>query len=140
MTTPRTETTMLPDAFDHALDSMKGRPDVVSTKVSTIRTTPTLAIGGSRLYAIQTFRYTPIRTSPDEKPGRSVDTIFLEVYGSEGSHRLVLPNEVAEAIARQRESVGGKTRSKTAKRLAAERAERGEQPAFLKARRKKARR
>jgi hypothetical protein len=117
----------LPDAFDRALENMKGRPDVVGTKAATIRTVPTLAIGGSQLYVVQTYR-------EQEEGGRSRDTIFLECYGSDGQHRLALPTAVADAIARQRDALATKTRKKAARRVADDRKARGEQPAFLRTR------
>jgi hypothetical protein len=62
----------------------------------------------------------------------SADTIFIEYIGKDRSLRLVLPSGVADVIARQRDQLGTKNRRKTAKRIAAERKERGEVPAFLK--------
>jgi hypothetical protein len=61
----------------------------------------------------------------------SRDTIFLEVVGQEGTVRLAIPPEVADTIARQRDALAAKTRSKAARKLAADRKARGETPAFL---------
>ena len=121
-----------PDAFDRALDQIKGLPGVIVTRPATIRMMPTLAIGGSNLFVVTTVR----SIDQHEESPRSKDTIFLECYGSGGQHRLVLPAAVADAIARQRESLTTKSRSKSAKKLAEDRAARGERPAFL-ARRKR---
>jgi hypothetical protein len=115
---------VLPDAFDRALSTSKDRPDVVHTKASTIRTMPVLGVGGSQLYVVQTLR------APENG-----DTIFLECYGADGQHRLVLPAAVADAIARQRESLTTKSRSKAARKVAEDRAARGERPAFLRKKR-----
>ncbi len=114
----------LPDAFDRALDQMKVRPDTVSTKAATIRTLPVLAVGGATTYIVQTFRV-------QEDGARSRDTIFLECYSADGPVRLVLRSEVADVIARQRESLTGKVRSKAARKQAEARKARGERPAFL---------
>jgi hypothetical protein len=116
----------LPDAFDRALDQLKGRPDTMGTKASTIRTLPVLGVGGSQLYIVQTYRV-------QEEGGRSRDTIFLECVGADGHCRHALPAEVAEAIARQRDALTTKSRSKAGRKQADERKARGEAPAFLKA-------
>jgi len=59
-------------------------------------------------------------------------TIFLEHVSETGTVRLVTPPQVAAVIARQREQLTAKTRSKAAKAVAQERKERGELRAFLK--------
>ena len=62
------------------------------------------------------------------------DTIFLETISAEGSIRIAIPPKVAEAIARQRDSLTDKSRSKAAKATAADRKARGVVPAFMKKR------
>ncbi len=47
----------------------------------------------------------------------------------------MLESEVAEAIARQRETLTARARSRAARRTAADRKARGEAPAFLKGKR-----
>ena len=105
--------------FDRLVGALEGLPDVTKSKPSTIRAMMPL-IGIARSYIVQTYR----------QKDRG-DTIFLETVGGEGSIRLVIPPQVADAIARQREALTGKVRSKVAKAQAADRKARGIQPAFL---------
>jgi len=112
----------LPDPFDRLLGELDGLPDVVKTKPSIIRTVPNLGVGGSTIHVVQTVRQQFTRTNKKgEEVGYSRDTIFLEVVRAGEPVRLALPAEVADTIARQREALAGKTRSKTARRVAAER-------------------
>ena len=106
--------------FDRLIGELDGIPDVVQTRPSTVRAVPPLGIGPSQLYIIQTFRH--------RERG---DYIFLEHVADGQAVRLVIPPSVADVIARQRDQVTGKSRSRAAKRVAEERMERGEQPAFL---------
>lgn len=115
--------TTMPDSFDRALDSIKMRADTISTKPSTLRVMPTLAVGGSTLFIIQTYRVM-------EEGERSRDTIFLECHGGEGSVRLVLTPDVADTIARQRESLTGKSLSRAAVKRAAALKAQGHIPGF----------
>ena len=105
--------------FDRLVGALEGLPDVVKSKPSTIRAMLPL-IGIAQSYIVQTYR----------QKDRG-DTIFLETVGGSGTIRLVIPPQVADAIARQREALTSKTRSKAAKAVAADRKARGEMPAFL---------
>ena len=58
------------------------------------------------------------------------DTIFIEYIGVEGSLRLALPAVVSDVIARQRDALTGKSRSKAAKANAMDRKARGIEPKF----------
>jgi hypothetical protein len=110
---------MMPDEFDRLLGSLHGLPDVTSTKPTTMRTiTPVL--GTSQMFSVQTYR--------QRERG---DTIFLECVSKDGFIRLALPPTVADAIARQRDALTGRSRSNAAKAVAAARKERGEVPGFL---------
>jgi len=111
--------TTIVSEFDRLVGALEGLPDVVKAKPSTIRAMLPL-IGIARSYIVQTYR--------QRAQG---DTIFLETVGSEGSIRLAIPPQVADAIARQREALAAKTRSKAAKAVMADRMARGEVPAFL---------
>lgn len=103
--------------FDRLVGALEGLPDVVHSKPTTIRAMLPL-IGIARSFIVQTYR--------QRDKG---DTIFLEtVGGEERSIRLAIPPQVAEAIARQRESLGVKSRSKAAKAVMADRVARGESP------------
>lgn len=105
--------------FDRLIGALEGLPDVVKSKPSTIRAMLPL-IGIARSFIVQTYR--------QRDKG---DTIFLETVGGEGTIRLAIPPQVADAIARQREALTGKVRSKVARQTMADRMARGEKPAFL---------
>ena len=113
------------DAFDRTIGALHGLPDVAFTKTAVSRVVPPLGVGGTQLYVVQTYR--------QKEQG---DTIFLEHVSETGTVRLVIPPKVSAVIARQREQLTAKTRSKAAKAVAQERKERGEVPAFLKSNRK----
>jgi hypothetical protein len=112
------------DGFDRLLGSMHGLPDVTSTKPTTARTITPL-LGTSEMFIIQTYRQKEIG-----------DTIFLEAVSKNGTVRLALPPQVADAIARQRDALTGKSRSRAAKENMKVRMERGEVPGFMKKKRK----
>jgi len=113
------------DAFDRTMGLLHGLPDVTEVKTSVTRVVPPFGVGGTQLYVVQTYR--------QKEQG---DTIFLEHVSETGTVRLVIPPQVSAVIARQREQLTTKTRSKAAKAVAQERKERGEIPAFLKSKRK----
>ena len=105
--------------FDRLFGVLKDIPDVVKSKPSTVRAELPL-VGISRSFIIQTVRH--------REKG---DTIFLETVGREGSIRIALPPQVADAIARQRDALTTKARSKASKQAMADRMARGEKPGFL---------
>jgi hypothetical protein len=113
--------TGMPDAFDRQLGALHGLPDIVKTQPSTIRHIPTLGIGGSQMFVVQTYRQKEIG-----------DTIFLEVAGADGTLRVALPPSVANAIARQRDALTSKSRAKGAAQAVATRKALGIVPGFLK--------
>lgn len=119
-------TSGMPDEYDRLMGNLDGLPDVSSTKPTTIRTTVPL-LGSSQTFIVQTFR------QRDQRGEATVarDTIFLESVSRSGSLRLVIPPAVADAIARQRDALTSRARSKAAKAVAADRKARGERPAFL---------
>lgn len=103
----------MPDAYDRLLGALDGLPDVVSCKPSTVRVTTPL-LGNAETWIIQTIRQ-------NEKG----DVIFLERVDRAGSIRIAIPPAVANTIARQRDALTAKSRSKAAKRAQATRAELG---------------
>jgi hypothetical protein len=105
--------------FDRLIGQLDGLPEVVQTKASVIRAVPMLGIGSTQLYVIQTYR--------QRDKG---DMIFMEHVSEAGTVRLVIPPAVADCIARQRDQLTTKSRSRAAKAVALERMERGEAPAF----------
>jgi hypothetical protein len=112
------------DSFDRLLGALHGLPDVAVTKPSTIRAV-TPMVGTSELYIVQTYR--------QREAG---DTIFLECVRQEGTVRVAIPPAVADAIARQRDTLTGKSRSRASKATAQARKDRGELPGFLKNKRR----
>jgi hypothetical protein len=110
--------------FDRTLGALHGLPDVVQTKPSTLRVVPSFGIG-THLYIVQTFRQRD-----------TGDTIFLEHVSEGATTRMVIPAAVADAIARQRESITAKTRSRAMKAVAEDRMAKGIMPGFMKKKKK----
>jgi len=106
--------------FDTLLGKLDGLPDVVKTKAAVQRVIPVFGIG-THLYTVQTFR------QRDEG-----DTVFLEHVDANGTTRLVIPAEITEIIARQRQALTDKSRSRAAKQTAADRKAAGLKPGFMK--------
>lgn len=107
------------DTFNRVIGTLHDLPDVDHTRPTTVTTVHPL-IGESATYVVQTYRQR-----------ESGDTIFLQTIDAGGSDRIVIPPKVADAIARQRDALTHRSRSRAAKATAEARAERGEQPAFL---------
>jgi hypothetical protein len=109
----------LPDHFDRKRAELHGLPDISETRPSITRVTDVLGI--TQTFIVQTLRQAEVG-----------DTVFLECFGRGTQVRLVLPPRVTAALARQRDALGTVVRRKQGRRVAAERAARGEAPAFLK--------
>lgn len=109
-----------PDSFDRMMGALHGLPDVASSKPSTVRAVTPLT-GNSELYIVQTYRQRDLG-----------DTIFVECVREGGTVRMAIPPAVALAIARQRDALTGKCRSRAAKQVAQDRKDRGELPGFMK--------
>ena len=107
------------DLFDRLVGSLDGLPDVRHTRPSTI-TSAIPMIGSVQTFVVQTYR--------QREAG---DTILLQMIDSEGGDRIIIPPRVADAIARQRDALTHATRRAIGRELAAARAARGEEPAFL---------
>lgn len=106
--------------FDRTMGALHGLPDVASTSPSMKRVVPPFGLN-THLYSVQTFRQKDVG-----------DTIFLEHVSDQGTVRLVIPPAVADIIARQRDQITGKVRSRSAKAVAADRKARGLKPGFAK--------
>ncbi len=121
--------------FDRKMGRIHGLPDVLHTGPANCQIHPNIAGGDGEHWIVQTYR------TPDIVDGKAGpfhgDTIFLTRICAEGTTRLALPPKVAVAIARQRDQLNTKSRSKSSKRTAQERKDRGEQPAFMKAKKAK---
>lgn len=107
----------LGDEYDRVARALRGLPDVVNTKPSTVTVlSPVLEL--AQTWIIETVRQT-------EKG----DTIFLQYLGSSGSVRIVVPPAVADLIARQRDALATKNRRKGARKAYENRVAAGEDPA-----------
>ena len=92
------EQSKLGDTFDRMSRALTGLPDTVHTKPSTVvTTTPLIAL--TQTFIIQTYR--------QREQG---DIVFLQYIGGDGTYRIVLPPEVADVIARQRDALSTKNR------------------------------
>lgn len=126
--------TGMPDSYDRLMSAYDGLPGVIKTKPSTVRTVAPI-LGSSQTWVLTTFRQR--QEVGGGKGVRARDFIFLEAMSKEGMVRLVLPPQVADAIARHRESLTKRSRRSAAKAVAADRMARGEVPGFLKHKAKK---
>jgi hypothetical protein len=101
-------------------DRLRGRLQGIAlwSKPSTIKNTESLT-GRSETFIIETARH------------ELGDYVFLECVSDGDVVRLALPPKVANAIASQRDALTTRRRSITGRRLAKERAERGEVPGFM---------
>lgn len=106
--------------FDRMMGTIHELPDVVSTKSTTMRVVPPWGIG-SHTYIVQTFRQREIG-----------DTVFFEMVAENETIRVVIPPKVSEVIARQRDQLTAKSRSRAGKARAALMKEQGIQPGFMK--------
>lgn len=89
------------------------------TKPSTIKSVQSIT-GKSETFVVETARF--------EDQG---DFIFIESMDEGGLTRICLPPRVSALIASQRDSLTARRRSKSAKRVAQERKDRGELPGFM---------
>lgn len=123
------EPSKLPSDFDRQLGLLADLPDVLKTGQATIQVVPLLGVGGSSTFILQTIR------QADEG-----DTVFLQIIGPHagalGATRLVLPSRVTAVIARQRDALTAKARSKGAKAAVETRKAKGIVPGFLRHQRK----
>jgi hypothetical protein len=105
------------NVFDRALGSLEGLPDASRTKPVTIQTVPPLGVGGVETFIVQTVRQKDIG-----------DSIFITHVTGSTAHRMMIPPKVASVIARQRDQLTTRSRSKAAKAVAADRMAAGIRP------------
>jgi hypothetical protein len=104
------------DKFDYMLGQLHGLPDVVQTKPTTIRA---VTIVGTQTFIVQTVRQRD-----------TGDTVFLEHVDETGTTRMVIPPNVTDVIARQRDTLATQVRRRVGKALAAQRLTNGHAPGF----------
>lgn len=105
--------------FDRMIGTLHELPDVVKTKATTMRVVPTFGMG-TYVYVVQTMRQKDIG-----------DSIFLENVSENGTMRIVIPPAVADCIARQRDQLTKKSRSRAGKARAEDMKARGIKPGFM---------
>lgn len=110
--------------FDALLSRSIGLPNGAHTQPSVVQHID--FYGNTTSYMIQTVR-------TDEGV-----TSFVTQVDANGSQRYVLPSSVLGTIDRQRDSLTTKIRRRHGRRIAEERRARGEQPGFMKKRKKAA--
>ena len=111
------------DPFDKLLSSMIGLPNGAHVQPTVVQHID--FYGHSTQYIIQSVR-------TDEGV-----TTFVTQVDAEGSKRYILPLSVLNTIDRQRDSLTTKIRRRHGKRIAEERAARGEKPGFMQTKRRK---
>lgn len=123
----------MPDKYDRALGMLAGLPGMARTKPTTIRVTPPLGIGGSSTYVVTTYRQAG-DIIDDERNRRAppVFTVALEIIEGDRAMRIILPNDVANLIARQRDGLTTLANKKRARQAAATRTARGIRTGFTK--------
>jgi hypothetical protein len=108
------------DKFDRAIGALDGVPGVDRTKPTTIVATKVI-VGRASTFIVQTYR----QRHEDDPKAKTRDTIFLQHVDEGGSYRIVIPPEVADLIARQRDALSTKGRKRGAAKAVATRKERG---------------
>lgn len=105
------ERSALGDDFDRMMRQLDGLPDTVRTKPSThdVQT----FIGLAQSWIVTTFRRS--ERNNEGQVIKTGDTIFVRFVDANGGHRFIIPPEVADAIARQRDSLTTKNRRKAAR-------------------------
>jgi hypothetical protein len=111
------------DPFDKLLDNLIGLPNGAHTKPAVVQHIDWYGNGTS--YIVQT-----VRTDEDV-------TAFVTQVNAAGSVRSILPASVLAVIDRQRASITTKLRRRHGRRLAEERAAKGELPGFMRPGRKR---
>lgn len=114
------------DTFDRMIGALHGIPGVLSTKPATVRHVSAI-LGEAQTFIVQTYRQ---RDEKGDKPV-TVDTVFLELANATQHLRIVLPQQVVDAILRQRDSLTTRGRVRAGKARAAAMKAAGIKPGFL---------
>jgi hypothetical protein len=122
----------MPEAFDRQLGNLDGLPGALSIGPTIYQSADLLGVAAT--YIVRTVRQQDrVPTANPEKDAASSPrfTVFLEYYSKSEKIRLVIPPKVADLIARHRDRLTDRARSKAAKALAERRKEAGIVPGFL---------
>lgn len=112
--------------FDRRLGEFLGLNDCVKSAETVIREVPSLGIGGTETFIVQTVRQKDVG-----------DWVFIERIGNEETVRMVLPPTVTATIARQRDATIAKNRRLTGRAAMQQRMADGFVPTFKKRRGRK---
>ena len=105
--------------FDRMLGKLDGVPHVDKTKAATVIALVDI-VGQASTFIVQTYRNRPEDGGyKDMDPAG--DYIFIQHIDAAGSQRFILPPSVADVIARQRDALTTKARTRGAKAAAAAR-------------------
>ena len=104
------------DAFDRLRAGFDGRPDVVKTRISTVRNVDPL-VGNVTTFLVESVR------AKDQG-----DMIFLEVASKDGNVRIGLQPKGTEVIGRQHERLTTKVKRKNGREQAKVRKDKGIAP------------
>ncbi len=118
------------DRFDLALGNLSGLPEGLETKPSTIQVLIPV-VGKAETFIVQTIRHEIGKKKPkgkDEDEGEPIYgfTQFLIVTSARGTVRLVLPPDVSDKLAQQRESLAARVRRRGAQKAVQTRLDRGD--------------
>lgn len=111
--------------FDRMIGQLKDLPDTTETRPTTLREVEPL-IGAALTTIVQTVR--------QREKG---DYVFIEQVSATGTIRIVLTPSVSGTIARQRDQLTARNRSKASRATAQARKDAGLAPAFMNAGRRK---
>lgn len=105
--------------YGRAMSILKDLPDIIKTKPTTVVETPSFA-GEPHTYIVQTYRRL-----------EEGDYIFFQDVVNGTATQIVIPPRIASILARQRDQLTGKSRSKAGRLVMEDRMARGEKPGFM---------
>ena len=111
----------MPGEFNRTMGKFVDLPDTIKTVETTKTIVPFFGIG-THTYIVQTFRR--------REDG---DYIFFQDVADGKAVQIVIPPAIADVIARQRDQLSSKSRSRAGKRVAEDLAARGIKPGFMRA-------
>jgi hypothetical protein len=108
----------LGDTYDRVARGLRGLPDTVKAGPATIETfTPVVELAETWIVTtVRSAAAAKLGTNPESRKQRERgDVIFLQVISGAGGQRFILPPDVADAIARQRDALSAKNRTRAAR-------------------------